>query len=422
MHMPCSGSYTMEDWLHFVETYSAYVFKLGILCINKKNLKDMGEQHYQDMWAIIVELVEHYCRPNTRLNMLAVLQSPVAVDDDDDIIIKGTAQGARRGADLGLKLAKQMEKHQLPDRLFTSNLHMLCCRCGSPYHCWDVEHMLPGHDSVLLPHVLACRLPKQEAARGYVSKDGDQSTERLMQAFKSSIDRRVSHFPEKTYVNKVLTKRLLAKGTEPHMAPQRVSEPRDECRLLGNGTMPSAKIKAAIVDAATTLFYTPDGRKYQLGNELWQDLDVDGCDVHHLLHSMRVHTSATLPGSGGNVVCFGFGRCSSRANHMVQLDYVTSIREKGRHVERVVPHAAVAHMFVVLQHPGQLACPMHMALVEFMNMKPPAGRALVATRPPELKYSLVPVCDISCKLVCACDGNHMTPRRVMYLMPMGRTY
>jgi hypothetical protein len=52
--------------------------------------------------------------------------------------------------------------------------------------------------------LLITRLPHQEFARGYISKDMEFAVERLVQDYKSYTGRRVSSGPEKTYVNHVL--------------------------------------------------------------------------------------------------------------------------------------------------------------------------------------------------------------------------
>ena len=57
--------------------------------------------------------------------------------------------------------------------------------------------------------VYSCRLHKQEAARGHVSKDLENQVERMVQSYKTHVGRRVSQYPEKTYANYVLEERGL---------------------------------------------------------------------------------------------------------------------------------------------------------------------------------------------------------------------
>lgn len=79
------------------------------------------------MWDLVVELVEWYCRPNSRTTMEIVQQNPAALASGP-FAVKGTVLGAAHGAKLALQLATSMQKHGLPHNQFTSNLHMLCCR------------------------------------------------------------------------------------------------------------------------------------------------------------------------------------------------------------------------------------------------------------------------------------------------------
>lgn len=66
-------------------------------------------------------------------------------------------------------------------------------------------------------HRTPCRLPRQEAARGYTAKDQEFQVERSMQHFKTVVGRRVSQNPEITYANHVLLSQRLAA----HMAARR---------------------------------------------------------------------------------------------------------------------------------------------------------------------------------------------------------
>eukprot|EP00967_Tisochrysis_lutea_P023044 scaffold26334_cov20-Tisochrysis_lutea.AAC.1 len=92
-------SYTLEDWMNFVECYSEYVFRPDCVpaCLYKA-------------WDLIVQLADHYIRPGT-------IQVP-----------KGTSESARRGAMLSKELAVLMETVGFPDNCFSYNLHLDCCR------------------------------------------------------------------------------------------------------------------------------------------------------------------------------------------------------------------------------------------------------------------------------------------------------
>lgn len=162
----------MEEVLHFVEIYSAYVFKPGILVTAKATgtlqytgiacfallsqglhgchagkKKVSNVTHLEEMWAILVQLVEHYCRPNSRVTLQAVIADPDMMMSEDDyntpeadegppkLLIKGSKAGVLHGKLLARDYARLAEDNQLPDNIFTSNLHMLCCRYGVTVGC-----------------------------------------------------------------------------------------------------------------------------------------------------------------------------------------------------------------------------------------------------------------------------------------------
>lgn len=86
----------MEEWLHFVETHSAYVFRSKALPPN-----------LQAMWDILVQIVDHYCRPGPG---------------------KGTRESAKKGAALSAKFGKLMEENGFPFQHYTFNFHLVACR------------------------------------------------------------------------------------------------------------------------------------------------------------------------------------------------------------------------------------------------------------------------------------------------------
>jgi hypothetical protein len=101
----------MEHTMAFVETFSAFVFKPG-------TLGPVGGV-LEQAWALVVKLVIHYCRSDPTI----VTERGVERKVD-----KGTPESARIGAELGLELATLMEENEFPDTMFTSNLHLICCR------------------------------------------------------------------------------------------------------------------------------------------------------------------------------------------------------------------------------------------------------------------------------------------------------
>ena len=105
----------MEHWLAFVETFSAYVFRPGVL----GPVGGVLEQ----MWDLIVKIVVHYCRPNPTI----VTERHERVDVSR-LVEKGTEESALIGSELCHTFASLMEQHDFPHNQFTSNLHLICCR------------------------------------------------------------------------------------------------------------------------------------------------------------------------------------------------------------------------------------------------------------------------------------------------------
>jgi hypothetical protein len=88
------GSYTMEDWLHFVEAFSPYLFSPGTL-----------PPVLQDMWDHLVTAILHYFHAGDSY----------------------TDAASRKAASSLLAFAKLVEQH-FPKKYCTFNLHMAVCR------------------------------------------------------------------------------------------------------------------------------------------------------------------------------------------------------------------------------------------------------------------------------------------------------
>lgn len=137
------NSYLMEDWMHFVETASLYIFK------------DVLPEDIKELWDLLRSAVLHYCRP--------------APADEDFVADREAA------AEDMFRFAQLMEERRYPDYLFTWNLH------------WAV-----------------CQLPRQEVARGSAASDAEWWTERLMQLYKQLVGGRVTHDSGQTFANTML--------------------------------------------------------------------------------------------------------------------------------------------------------------------------------------------------------------------------
>ncbi len=88
----------MEDWLHFVETFSKYVLR-GVL-----------SPQLATMWGHLVAAVDHYFRPTQ-------WASPEAFQE-----------ASRAAHDRLRAFANMAEELEFPYTSFTPNLHMLICQ------------------------------------------------------------------------------------------------------------------------------------------------------------------------------------------------------------------------------------------------------------------------------------------------------
>jgi hypothetical protein len=94
------NSYKMEDWFHFVESFSAYILD-GLL-----------SPVVQRMWECLVKVVEHFMRPDaceTRKEYF-------------DYVVLG-ARHLREYSNL-------LDMYKFPEPMFTYNTHILTCRLG----------------------------------------------------------------------------------------------------------------------------------------------------------------------------------------------------------------------------------------------------------------------------------------------------
>lgn len=94
----------MEDWLHFVETFSPYIFKGDVL-----------PERLRGLWWLLADVVSHYFRPR-----------PNDESREQFLAASGVA------ADKLLQYAKSLEELKVPDKMFTINLHICVCR----YEAW----------------------------------------------------------------------------------------------------------------------------------------------------------------------------------------------------------------------------------------------------------------------------------------------
>lgn len=102
--LPCfvsrRNSYRMEDWLHFVETHSLYVFKGDVLPAEVRSL-----------WWDLRDVILHHFRPY-----------------GDDVTREQFLQHSSTASAKLMNYARTLEDLCLPGSLHTLNLHICVCR------------------------------------------------------------------------------------------------------------------------------------------------------------------------------------------------------------------------------------------------------------------------------------------------------
>ncbi|KXZ42787.1 hypothetical protein GPECTOR_118g384 [Gonium pectorale] len=96
------ASYKMEEWAHFVETFSAYLFDGDVLPGPVKGL-----------WFLLIDIVEHYFRPR-----------PDEETRDEFELASRKAYDQLHHFAAGLE-----ELESGADYMMTTNLHIVVCRC-----------------------------------------------------------------------------------------------------------------------------------------------------------------------------------------------------------------------------------------------------------------------------------------------------
>ncbi|KAG2422541.1 hypothetical protein HYH02_015419 [Chlamydomonas schloesseri] len=137
-------SWRMEDWLHFVRTFAPFIFR-GVL-----------RGTAQVMWQKLTDAVCHYFTP-----LLAA----------DRVTFLASASAAHRRL---CEFAQLAEENTFPDKTFSVNLHICCCR-----------------------------LLRQEQRVGAAAGDLEFAVERVMQYYKR-VASGVAYKPEQHFANEVL--------------------------------------------------------------------------------------------------------------------------------------------------------------------------------------------------------------------------
>jgi len=236
----------MEDFLHFVESFSYFIFLPGTL-----------PEGLDRMWKLIQRFVNHYCR---------------------GVSFAGHGASFEHQSNLAANALKEyavLVEENFPSKMCTYNLHML-----------------------------VCRLPVQEKQRGSAAKDMEMVVERSMQYFKGRIGTHNTKDPEKIFVGDLLMEKALRQVVKTNqdlpsfegmcgdngMATFQALNGYDQLDdvttsdtlLLGKGKLPSTEQKGHIKEALT--FYS----KLLEMQRIWTTEALDNA-----LHApvMKAHTS-----------------------------------------------------------------------------------------------------------------------------------
>lgn len=347
-------SYKIEDWLHFVEVFSAYIFN-DILPVQAKRL-----------WGMLCDAVSHYMRP---------------VDEDLFHTQVAFNEGVRLAGDSLMNYARTLEQLSYPPHLFTSNLHM------------DV-----------------CRLPEQEHARGASCLDVELVVERLMQEFKVGMGRHVCRNPDKVFVNNYLIGRALARMRVEHGLRTieellHTPEPtgamydtmRENCKLNGRGQV--------VTSASTLQDIQREAKKlvFNTGLEGWTRADVDVALSREARVKCCKYTGATCR---EDIVSIGTGS-SERDNFWVQVQYDNDD----------TPHAGLVRMLVKITHPTVANTPpLRLAMCDLYKTTL-HGRLMRTSGVACERFYAVHIELIQAKLVCFRPTAEIIHNRPMFFMP-----
>jgi hypothetical protein len=283
------GSWVMENWLHWLETWSVYILR-------PQNGRPLLAPEVATMWDCL------------RRGLLYYLRGCLHADQDD---IPSSCEEASALLNEGARLA---EIHL--GRLCTYNLHLLICR-----------------------------LEDQENARGKVCFGHEYWIEMCVQKCKKILHNRSTHFPEITLVKHLLLQEALANlkmsggvrsfdesvGTaaQPMMASNVDDGDRQGCQLLGSGHVPTAEESSACHTALQ-----------QLWTEFHDDLESAGWSQHMLLEGeILVYSHADAGDSSERIHCKQYRRVQKKESFHVRVSYV----EDG---DRRVEYVASVQFFV----------------------------------------------------------------------------
>lgn len=293
------ASFTMEEWLHFVLTFSHYLF-----------MGDILPPLLKEMWELLQIAVGHYCHGIS------------------------FSAGAADAAAAALKKYAVMVEKNFPIGMCTYNLH-----------------------------IAVCRLPRQEKECGSAARVAEFIVERAMQSFKEKSGRRVSKDPEKVFCSTFFMEEAVLRLAKDYPGIRPFSElcgdaggriygsacydkagEGETVQLVGKGKYRLGdKQKGEILEAVLTL------AEKQGMKEIWSKDVVEKHLNKNPSKRKADSTSHVMVFSRGEhredvFISESYGRCT-RTNYFLQVPYIEGQERKNHYVGLVryfvkVPYTA----------------------------------------------------------------------------------
>lgn len=198
------GTWRMEDWQHFVESISLYIFSGDVLPPKLRRI-----------WDMLCQISVHFARPppagQQGVGAVVGAVGAVGAANAGAAGAVGAAAGAAPGAagvgqrGSGQRVGGQGTGGHAGASSMSDAAHLLR-KVGELYELYKFPDCMFTYNL----HMLACRLGVQEMQRGPVSSDTELFLERGVRGLKKYCQGRVSADPEKAYANHLLLQQQLA--------------------------------------------------------------------------------------------------------------------------------------------------------------------------------------------------------------------
>jgi hypothetical protein len=362
-------SYRMEDWQHFVETFSQVVFG-----------PDLLSPLLTSLWELLVGTVTHYMRGSMR----CTYDDPDDVREDTRVEVQLAMEEA---ADNLRRFADTVQASGMPANLCTLNLH-----------------------------ILVCNLPDQESARGPSGKDLEYVVERLMQYFKKIVGGRRSTDPEKVFINKhllisgitrmqqgdsTLRQALLVTdgSSNSKTAGSNLDIPLDDCVLYGSGKPLPTKFKSDVFAALQRYIRVskPSGWAIKHAHEA----------VMRGRSACYKYSKAEI--NEGQFTGRSYGTARTRPNYWALVAYSKDDDDE------IDSYVVTLKYFIKVHHPRRPCEYLRLAVTDMYAMQTRHGRAHRAdVSKPKWRNYMVPITQINDRLCCYYPNGY--EKGMMYFM------